>query len=227
MSRLDARRGAAERRTLSEADGYYNAGWTRTEPGLSIGTGTLADFLQKAEPLITAVGSCVRSFATGCFRLPILERAWCDAAYWLHEALAEPLDSIAVTKLETALEVLLRAESTRGSQTRMLKVLDTFYGLKPDDPLTDSTTTTAKKFARHVISDRSQILHGTSSTLNSRLALNRDGLENFVIAVIRRAALELQDYSVTVSPEDNIDAFLAWAGGRRGQLIVQKSFCTG
>jgi hypothetical protein len=90
MTRLDGRRGAAEKRTLSEADGYYNAGWTRMEPGLSIGTGTLADILQKSEPLITAVGSCVRSFATGCFYLPDLERAWCDAAYWLHEALTEP-----------------------------------------------------------------------------------------------------------------------------------------
>jgi hypothetical protein len=219
MSRLDARRGAAEKRTLSEADGYYNGGWTRMEPGLSIGTGTLADFLQRTEPLITAVGSCVRSFATGCFRLPNLERAWCDAAYWLHEALAEPLDSIAVTKLETALEVLLRAESTRGSQTRMLKVLDTFYGLQPDDPLTNSTITTAKQFARRVISDRSKLLHGTSSTLSSRLAFDRDGLENFVIAVIRRAALELQDYALTASPKDNVDDFLAWVR-RCGQPTV-------
>jgi hypothetical protein len=57
MSRLDARRGVAEKRTLSEAHGYYSAGWTKMEPGLAIGTGTLADILQKTEPLITAVGS--------------------------------------------------------------------------------------------------------------------------------------------------------------------------
>lgn len=85
MCRLDARRGAAQKRTLSEAHGYYDPGFTKMEPGLCIGTGTLADILQKKEPLITAVGSCVRSFATGCFRFPNLERAWCDAAYWLHE----------------------------------------------------------------------------------------------------------------------------------------------
>jgi hypothetical protein len=64
MSRLDARRGVAEKRTLSEAHGYYNAGWTKMEPGLAIGTGTLVDILQKTEPLITAVGSCVKSFAS-------------------------------------------------------------------------------------------------------------------------------------------------------------------
>lgn len=210
MSRLDARRGMAVKRTLSEAHNYYNAGWTRMEPGLAIGTGTLADILQKTEPLITAVGSCVKSFAGGRFRFPNLERAWCDAAYWLHEALAEPLDSIAVAKLETALEVLLHAESASGSQTRMLTILETFYGLKPEDPLTDGATTTAKQFARSVVRDRSRILHGTWSTLNSRLASNRNGLENFVTTVIRRAALELENYALTASPEDNIDAFLAW-----------------
>jgi hypothetical protein len=62
----------------------------------------------------------------------------------------------------------------------------------------------------------------SSSTLNSRLALNRDGLENFVIAVIRRAALELQDYALMTSPGDNIDDFLA-SVGRRGQPTVQNS----
>jgi len=222
MSRLDARRGVAEKRSLSESHGRYNAGWTRTEPGLAIGAGTLADILQKTEPLITAVGSCVRSFATGRYRLPNLERAWCDAAYWLHEALAEPLDSIAVAKFETGMEVLVRAESSRQSQARMLTILETFYGLKPEDPLFVNAITTAKQFARSVVGGRSQILHGTWSTLNSRLAFTRDGLENFGTTVIRRAALELQDYALTVSPKDNIDDFLAWIKCR-SQSSVSKS----
>lgn len=214
MARLDARRGAAQKQTLSEAHGYYNSGWERMEPGSSIGTGTLADILRITEPLITAVGNCVKSFATGIFRLPNLERAWCDAAYWLHEALAEPVDSIAVAKLETSLEVLLRAENTRGSERRMRMILETFYSLKPDDPVTKGATTTAEQFAHSVVSDRSQILHGTWSTLNSRLASDRNGLENFVIAVIRRAALELEDYSLTPSPQDNTDGFLTWVKRR-------------
>jgi hypothetical protein len=219
MSRLDARRGAAEKRSLSEAHGYYNAGWTRTEPGLPIGAGTLADILQKTEPLITAVGSCVRSFATGRYRLPNLERAWCDAAYWFHEGLAESLDSIAIAKFETAVEVLVRAESSPKMRVQMLTILETFYGLKPDDPLSVSAITTARQFAYSVVGDRSQILHGTRSTLNSRLAFTRDGLENFVTTVIRRAALELQDYALTVSPKDNINDFLAWVK-LRGQPSV-------
>lgn len=214
MGRLDARRGAAERRTLSEAGGYYNAGWSKTEAGLSIGTGTLADILQKTAPTIAAAGRCVELFASGQFRFPNLERAWCDAAYWLHEALVEAIDAIAIAKLETALEVLLRAESSSGSQTRMEVILATFYGLNPDDTVTSETTTTAKQFARGIVGDRSRILHGTWSTLNSRLALSRGGMEEFAIAVVRRAALELEAYANTTTSKDDIGAFLSWVKGR-------------
>ena len=121
MTRLDARRGTSQKRTLSEADGYYSVGWTRKEPGMTIGRGMLPDILQKAAPVFAAVGNVVRSFTSGSFRLPVLEQAWCDAAYWLHQALAETIDTIAIAKLETALEVLLRPESSRGSEQRMLE----------------------------------------------------------------------------------------------------------
>lgn len=210
MGRLDARRGAAEQRTLSESDGYYNAGWSKREAGLSIGTGTLADILQKTAPTIAAAGRCVAAFATGQFRLPNLERAWCDAAYWLHEALVESIDAIAIAKLETALEVLLHAENASGSQARMEAILATFYGLNPEDVVTSETATTAKQFARRIVGDRSRILHGTWSTLNSRLASDRGGMEEFVIAVIRRAALELAIYADTAAPKDDIGVFLTW-----------------
>jgi hypothetical protein len=62
--------------------------------------------------------------------------------------------------------------------------------------------------------DRGADFHHIWSTLNSRLASNRNGLENFVTTVIRRAALELEDYALAASPEDNIDDFLAWVKRR-------------
>ena len=80
MARLDARRGTSQKCTLSEADGYFSAAWTHKEPGMAIGGGTLPDLLQKAAPIFTAVGNVVHSFASGSYRLPVLERAWCDAA---------------------------------------------------------------------------------------------------------------------------------------------------
>lgn len=209
MVRLDARRGTSQKRTLSEADGYHSAGWTRKEPGLSIGRGTLEDILRKTAPIIMAVGNVVRSFASGSFRLPTLERAWCDAAYWLHQAMADSIDSIAIAKLETALEVLLRSESTRGSEQRMLEILNAFFGLRPDDAINPGAMISARQFSRRIVRDRSRILHGTWSTLNAR-GLNRPGMEGFVISVVRTAVVELDAYAHSPEPIDSIDEFLSW-----------------
>ena len=46
--------------------------------------------------------------------------------------------------------------------------------------------------------------------MNSRLVLGRPGLEEFVIAVIRRAAIELEAYASSLDPSDDIDAFMTW-----------------
>jgi hypothetical protein len=214
MARLDVRRGTSQKRTLSEADGYYNAGWTRKEPGMTIGPGTLPDILQKAVPIFTAVGNVVRSFASGSFRLPVLERAWCDAAYWLHQALAESIDTIAIAKLETALEVLLRAESSRGSEQRMLEILSAFFDLGPADSIAPGSPLSARQFARNIVRDRSRILHGTWSTLNAR-GIDRAGMEGFVVTVLRTAVIELEAYAHSVGPADNIDEFLSWVRQRK------------
>lgn len=162
-----------------------------------------------------AVGNCVRSFATGAFRLPKLEQAWCDAAYWLHQGLAEPLDSIAVAKLETAIEVLLHAESSSGSEKRIITALETYYGLKPGDPITLESQTTAKQFAKGFVRDRFRVLHRTWSTLNVRLGGSRDSLENPAVTLVRATATELDAYIQNPSPTDDTEAFLVWVKARR------------
>jgi hypothetical protein len=215
MARLDARRGTSQKRTLSESNGYHNAGWTRKEPGMAIGRGTLPDILQKAAPTFMAVGNVVRSFASGSFRLPMLERAWCDSAYWLHQALAESIDTIAIAKLETALEVLLRAENSRGSEQRILEILSAFFDLGPDDPIAPGSPLSGRQFARNVVRNRSRILHGTWSTLNAR-GIDRAGLEGFATTVLRSAAIELEGYThSSAHPVDDIDEFLSWVRQRK------------
>jgi hypothetical protein len=209
MARLDAHRGTSQKRTVSEADGTYNAGWARKQPGIAIGRGTLEAILQKAAPVFTAVGNVVRSFASGSFRLPVLERAWCDAAYWLHQALTESIDTIAIAKLETALEVLVCSESTRGSERRMIQIVSAFFGLEADDPIHPGSPLSARQFARRVVRDRSRILHGTWSTLSAR-GLDRTGMEGFVITVLRTAVVELEGYVHSAGPADDIDEFLSW-----------------
>jgi hypothetical protein len=214
MARLDARRGTSLKRTLSEARGYHSASWTRKEPGMTIGPGTLPDILLKAAPIFTAVGNVVRSFASGSFRLPLLERAWCDAAYWLHQALTESIDTIAIAKLETALEVLVRAESSKGSKRRILEILSAFFDLRPDDPIAKGSSLTARKFACNVVDNRSRVLHGTWSTLNAR-GIDREGMERFVVSVLRTAVIELEAYANSASSADDIDEFLGWVRQRR------------
>ena len=38
MCRLDSRRGSAQKRVISEANGHYNGSWSRKEPGMSMTT---------------------------------------------------------------------------------------------------------------------------------------------------------------------------------------------
>jgi hypothetical protein len=76
--------------------------------------------------------------------------------------------------------------------------------------ITSNSSTTAKQFVKGIVRDRSRILHGTWSTLNSHLAMNRRSTEEFVIAVIRRTAMELVAYANTAAPSDQIEAFLMW-----------------
>lgn len=214
IGRLYTHRGTRMRLTLSEAGGRVYADRSFAAPGDLIGPGVLAHYLQVNESVVAAVGNCVGSFSTGQFRLRTLEVAWCDAAYWLHQALAEPNDAIAVAKLETALEVLVRAENVRGSQARIESILETFYGLRPNDPLHDATVTTAKEFAKDLVLGRSQVLHGIVSTLNSRLTRNRNGAEEFALAVLRRAAVELDAYANSENAVDEIEGLLEWVKSR-------------
>jgi len=215
MSRLATRRGPGMQMTLALSNGQYSGGWSNMEPGIAIGDGTLGEIIRETAPVIAAVGNCVRSFATGSFRLPNLERAWYDAAYWLHQGLAEPLDSIAVAKLETAIEVLLHAESTPGSESRIIAALETFYELKADQPIAPNSQTTAKEFAHGFVRDRSRVLHGTWSTLNARLGGSRDSLENLAVTLAHASALELDAYLQSALPTDDTDAFLSWVKSRR------------
>ena len=179
-----------------------------------IGAGTLPDILQKAAPLFTAVGDMMRSFTSGTFQLPVLEQAWCDAAYWLHEALAKRIDAIAIAKLETALEVLLRAENNSGGDQRLLAILNAFFDLRPDDPVFPGAELNARQFARNVNRDRSRILHGTWSTLSTR-GLDRAGMEGFVITVLCRAVIELEVYAHSPGSADDPDKFLRWMQQRK------------
>lgn len=221
MSRLDARRREAHTYSISLSDSEYYCGATVLDAGLQIGTGTLADFLSRNAQWVNAIGSCVTSFAAGKFRFPDLELSWCDAAFRLHEALAETSEAIAYTKLETALEVLTSAGSTSKGQARIELILDAFYSLSATDKLTPESKITAKQFAQEIAEKRSRILHGTWSTLLLSTRMNRLQMEQFTSEVVRRTALELQEYAAIATPKDDIESLLKWVKSKRQSTYHQ------
>lgn len=210
MSRLATRRGTPEKLSLTLSGGHYAGGWSRVEAGLSIGQGLLADIVRTMAHLVTAVGNCIRSFTEDTYRLPAVEQAWCDGAYWLHQGLVEPVDTIAVAKLETAIEVFFRSGSSSRTRKLIQSAMDAVHGLKPNDPITPTHRLTVRKFAEWVVTDRSCVLHGTRSTLHARLGDTRLALEHFAASLLRATAVGLDAYAKSTNATDDTEALLAW-----------------
>lgn len=126
--RVTARTLPPWRGNLSVADGQVTSGITNMEAGHGVMGGAFDQMVTGAQPVIDAAGRSITTFIEQKGDLPQLRQAWCDAVYWFHEALAEPLATIATTKFETAIEVLLRAESSDKSGARMRAAIKALTG---------------------------------------------------------------------------------------------------
>ena len=187
----------------------------RNDPCFSLSEEVFSECLFEKRPILDSVGHRIESFINGVSELPNLEQAWCDAAYWLHEGLSERLDMIAITKIETAIEVLLCAESTKGSSSILKEAFRAFYHLEENQPLISGHNRTTKQFISSIVTARSRILHGTLSTLvpdigQSDVFLSRDEIEWLGVDLISRYAVELNDYMKDDTKTDNIEKFLRW-----------------
>jgi hypothetical protein len=220
MARMTARTFPRLREMVSFGDGVVSAGGSNEQPGLAMGDGLFEAYLTQGNAVIKAAGPRISTFLSGSGQLPMLEQAWVDAAYWFHEGLAEPLDTIAVPKLETAIEVLLRAESSTGSERRLLHAIRAFYGLKPDQFINPQSLITVKQFAKGFVRDRSRILHGTWSTLASHLRDSRPSLTVLVHGLLKNYILELEHYASAAEVSDKLDDFLKWVEDRRGIPVM-------
>jgi hypothetical protein len=210
MARMNARTIPPLREMVSFSEGAFSTGGSNQQPGLAMGDGLFEGFLLQGKEILAAVGGSVSAFLTGASVLPSLDQAWADAAYWYHEGLAEPLDTIAVPKLETAIEILLRSESSSGSERRLLRAIKTFYGLTADQFINPQSNITVKEFAKGFVRDRSRILHGTWSTLASHLRDSRPSLSVLVHGLLANYALDLDRYKSTPGALDKVDDFLGW-----------------
>lgn len=206
--------------SVTKVGGRARFGSERRDPGLGFSAGAFELFLLKSKHILASIGNRVRAYITDDAALPKLDQSWSDAAYWLHEGLAEPLDTVAVTKLETAIEVLLSASSTKNSGPRLESAFSSFYGLLPESPYPPGSTRKVKDIVKAIVESRSRILHGTLSTLTTdSLATDDHGgrrlLEFLCMDLVAAFSLKLDAYASTANPKDQIKDFLEFVSTAR------------
>ena len=218
MARVTARTAPAWRGNLTVTSGQICPGVQNNLPALGLSAADFDALITAGEKLLAAAGRRLSMFVTGQVSLPKIDQAWCDAAYWFHEGLAEPLDTVATVKLETAVEVLLRSESSKGSAKRMRQAIEAVTGLTPKAPIAPGSSMTVEQFAKTLVGARSQVLHGTFSTLTEELAPERSSLMGFSHLLLATFALQIDAYAASNLPSDDIEALLRWIDVQRAPV---------
>jgi hypothetical protein len=174
------------------------------------------------------MGRRLNGFLDDSSAVPDLDEAWCNAAYWYHEALAETLDTVAVAKLETAIEVLFRAESMSGSKRRLQDSFDVFFGLSPKDKVAPASTVTVEQFVEAITTARSRVLHGTWPTLQFDLPANKSSqtvsygeVEKLTRTLLLCSSVQLDAYIDTGAAIDTTDAFFSWMKSEREKQLTR------
>jgi hypothetical protein len=196
--------------TYYRTNGRMSGSNQNQHPTLGLGQGWIEKIVFDGREILNSVGHRMDAYLSDTKKLPKLEQAWCDGAYWYHEGLAEPLETIAVTKLETAIDVLFHSESTSKTKQRLLQAMKLVYKLTPDQFINKDQTITVKGFVEGLIRDRSRILHGTWSTLMTNMRESRPNLMFLARDFLRAYTLALDRYLADPKAQDNIEKFLNW-----------------
>lgn len=220
MARLTGRTMPSWIGSVTKVNGQARFGSQRRDPGFGFSAGAFDQFISKAASVLRSVGSRVRAYVTDNAALTKLNQSWSDAAYWFHEGLAEPLDTIAITKFETAIEVLFSAGSSKQSSNRLYQAFSSFYGLSPDSPYPPGTSRKVKDLVKAIVESRSRILHGTLSTLTAdSLATDEHGgrklIELLSMDLLLSFSLRLDEYASQGETKDDIASFLQFISLRR------------
>lgn len=217
IARATARSAPAWRPNIVRtSDGGGSGGITNLQPGRSVAPEGLGVILKANGAFVASMGARLTGYVEGTSALPVLDETWCNAAYWYHEAAAEPLDTIAIAKLETAIEVLFRSESSSRSTSRLVTALEVFFGLAKDDMLPNGTMT-AGEFAATIVTARSRVLHGTWQTLTSDLPEGKGGkpvslavTEQLTRSLLIKTSVAIDLYAASSTLDDSVKGLLAW-----------------
>lgn len=226
-SRATSRAAPAWWARLSTTDDTVSPDSQNDEPGRAFGPGALEIALAQFAPAVQSMGSRLQSYVDGSGVRPALDETWCNAAYWYHEAVAEPLDTVAIAKFETTIEVLFRSENSSGSKKRLLQGLEAFFGKKKDD---DIGGITSDQLAASIVTSRSRVLHGTWPTLHTELPDGKGGVAVSIATAEQLARLLLIAFSEAVdvygdagAGDDTVEALLDWRLQQSAPPVVPPS----
>lgn len=214
IARITARTLPAYSGSFAVTDTGVENGIANQQPGLALSPERFETLISSASDEVAAMGRIIEAYVSGNGDLRTLKQAWCDAVYWFHEGMSEPLNSVAIVKLETAIENLFSAAGTRASKQRILDGLKGMFGIKKSDKIGQSSDTSFEKLVTDIVKARSRILHGTWPTLSaSDKIIDRETVEciarNFLISYPN--ILEGYANESSISPKDETQAFLDWA----------------
>ncbi|WP_156467775.1 hypothetical protein [Methylobacterium sp. Leaf91] len=200
---------------LTRQNGEVSPTFSNYESGKLLRGEAFNNLTSSARPFFESAGRRINTLLLSSTECPQLELAWCNAAYWFHEALAEPLATVAIAKLETSIENLFGAGNPLESTNRILQALEGVFGLKPNDIISAGSSVKVKDFVKDVVTSRSRILHGTWSTLTEDLPLGRTEVEKLARQLLISFTLKLDEYVLTPSPPDKTKNFLDWITAER------------
>ena len=218
MARISARTMPAFRGSFAVTATGVEPGGANLQPGHGLPAESFEGFVDTASAQIAVMGRLLDAYLSRDGDLPKLEQAWCNAAYWFHEGMSEPLDTVAMVKLETAIENLFSVESATGSKKRMREGLKSMFGIEETEKFATSPDLTYKKLVDDIVSIRSRVLHGTWPPLLGRdPAISRSTLEDIARGFLSEYPQLLQRYwNEANTPVDEAEALLKWAATRGG-----------
>jgi hypothetical protein len=208
-ARITGRAMPVVRMDVSFDSSHIYGGVKNLEPGRSMTPTTFDNMILQFQPFLSSAGRRIDAFVNGGSTFPQLDQSWCDAALWFHEGVADTLNTVAVAKMETAIEVLLCATSTKKSNKRLRDAFWAFRNKGPEEELGPGLPTVGDLVAQ-IVTARSRVLHGTLSTMEADTDEERLIAQGLAQELLIAYCGHLENYIKSPGAQDDTDAFLAW-----------------
>lgn len=214
MARVTGRTLPPWRGSLAVDDLHVTNGMENMEAGHGLDPHTFAIGIAKSAPMLASAGTSIAALVNVTRPFKTLRGAWCDAVFWYHEATSETLTTVSAVKFETAIETMLQTKRRTGSGERMKQAIRLLTGLNPKDVMPGSPDRNVESYAKSLAEARSQVLHGSISTLSDEVGEERRALAWLARMLLTAVAVEFEHFAAENGASDDIESVIAWFGRR-------------